>query len=71
MVTKVDPVDLGEIVTAGDDYNLTITLTKDGAVYDVTDATITASIRAVGGNHDDADRWNHQPDSDRHRDLVT
>ena len=52
MVTKVDPVDLGEIVTAGDDYNLEITLTKDGAVYDVTDAVITASIRAVGGTVD-------------------
>ena len=52
MVTKVTPVDLGEIITAGNDYNFTLTLTKDGAVFDVTGSTITCSIREVGGTTD-------------------
>ena len=52
MVTKVVPVDLGEIITAGDDYSLVFTLTKDGATYDITGATITCTIREVGGTTD-------------------
>ncbi len=52
MVTKVVPVDLGEIVTAGDDYNLTLNLTKDGSATgwenDLIGATVTCSIREVG-----------------------
>ena len=49
MVTKVVPVELGEVITAGNDYTFTITLTKDGATFGITGATVTASFREVGG----------------------
>ncbi len=43
---------LGETVVAGNDYALVFTLTKDGATYDITGATVTCSIRAVGRKED-------------------
>lgn len=56
MVTKVTPVDLGEIVTAGDDYNIELNLTKDGSATgwdnDMIGAVVTCSIREVGGTVD-------------------
>ena len=39
---------LGEIVVAGNDYVIVATLTKDGATWNITGATVTCSIRPVG-----------------------
>lgn len=44
MSDSVTPTDLGEVVTAGDEYVITITLSKDGVAPDVTGGTVTASI---------------------------
>ena len=50
MTTQVVPVSLGGPITAGNDYNATLTLTKnDGSVFNVDGATITVSIQQDGG----------------------
>jgi len=43
---------LGETIVAGNDYAIVMTLTKDGATYDLSvggEATVTCSIREDGG----------------------
>ncbi len=42
----VTPVNLGETIVAGNDYLFTITVTLDGATFDITGATLTCSIKA-------------------------
>ena len=46
----VTAVAVGEVLVAGNDYQLVITLTKDSATFDITGATITCSIRRDGRN---------------------
>jgi len=47
--TKVTPVALGEIITCGVDYAIEVTLTKDGATFDVSAATsVVFSIMQMG-----------------------
>ena len=36
-------------IAAGDDYEVDVTLTKDGATYDLTGATVTGTIEDGGG----------------------
>lgn len=52
MTTKVTPVKASNLVVAGDDYAYVLTLTKGGATYDVTGATVTCSIRERGSSSD-------------------
>ena len=42
--------ELGEILVAGNDYVFTITVTKDGATFNISGATLTASIRSSSTN---------------------
>ena len=42
--------ELGEILVAGNDYIFTITVTKDGALFNIAGATLTASIRSSSTN---------------------
>ncbi len=49
------PTKLGETIVAGNDYAITVTLTKDGATYDLSvggTAVVTCSIRAEGATKD-------------------
>ena len=48
MTIKVTVIRTGEVLAAGDNYDFNLTLTKDGATYDLTGFTITADIYAVG-----------------------
>ena len=48
-VPLVDTDGVAVIITAGADYDIVVTLTRLGAVYDVTGFTITGSIKQQGG----------------------
>ncbi len=45
----VTPTELGETIVGGDTYTFTVTLTKDGATYDLGGFTVTCSIRPDKG----------------------
>lgn len=42
----VIPVNLGETIVAGNDYQITITVTLDGSTFPIGSATLTCSIKA-------------------------
>ena len=48
MTTKLTFKSQGETLTGGDPYDFNHTLTKDGATYNLTGFTVTASIKQVG-----------------------
>ena len=45
-------VDLLDVVTIGDDFVFTVTITKNGATYDITGATLTMEIKEQGTSSD-------------------